>query len=583
MKNGNDTLVGDESPELVDFEIAATRLPRGRSELTATQDGTIVHKDVVNLKRDADRRRFRKTVAKKLEVAEEEIEGRLLQAMQQLDDEAGDEPGMASEAGSDAQALVELGREAELFHGGDGQAYASVTVNDHKETFSFRSKGFKQWLARGFHQAMGRPPGLDAIAQALLTLEAHALLDGPTQDVYLRVAAVVEGDDTDDPTIYIDLCDPERRAVRLTREGWSVVVDPPIRFRRTRGMHPLPVPEGGGSLAKLRKFVNLPGKRRWRRFLPWLLKAYYPSGPDPILIISGEQGSAKSSLARVARLLTDPHEVIDRSPPREIRDLMIAAKNSAVLSFDNVSFLPDWFAEALCRLSTGEAFSTRVLYSDDDEVLFKVKHPVILNGIPDIVGQGDVLDRAILEHLPAIPPGKRKTETAFWAEFSMRRPKLLGALLDCLVGALEILPGLPESDLPRMADFALFGEAVCRAAGEPAGSFAKAAKSNRQEAAEIVLDSSVVAGPIMALVGGKASQWQGEAQDLMNLLPTLADPDKTGGGRGRHWPQTPRGMAGVLRRLAPALRLHGIVVEFHMGTDHARKRLITITRMSDEP
>ena len=336
--------------------------------------------------------------------------------------------------------------------------------------------------------------------QALLALEAQAQLDGPTREVFVRVAAVVEGDDPDDPTVYIDLCDAERRAVRVTRHGWAVVTSPPVRFRRPRGMHPLPVPQGGGSLAELRQFVNLPGKRRWLRFLAWLLKAFCPPGPDPILVVSGEQGSAKTTLARVARLLIDPHEVVDRSLPRDIRDLMIAANGSAVLSFDNLSHLPDWLTDALCRLATGGAFATRELYTDADEALFKAKRPVILNGIADIVTQGDLLDRAVLLHLPTIPKGKRKTEKTFWADFDAARPRLLGALLDCLVGTLQILPGLPESDLPRMADFALWGEAVCRAAGEPAGAFEKAARSNRREAAEIVLDSSVVAGPILALV-----------------------------------------------------------------------------------
>ena len=225
---------------------------------------------------------------------------------------------------------------------------------------------------------------MDALSQALLALEAQAQLDGPTLEVYLRVAAVVEGDDPDDPTVYIDLCDAERRAVRVDRHGWSVVTSPPVRFRRPRGMHALPVPQGGGSLAELRQFVNLPGKRRWLRFLAWLLKAFYPPGPDPILAVSGEQGSAKSSLARVARLLIDPHEVIDRSLPKDIRDLMIAANGSAVLSFDNVSHLPEWFADALCRLSTGAAFATRELYTDADEVQFRAKRLVILNGIPDL-------------------------------------------------------------------------------------------------------------------------------------------------------------------------------------------------------
>jgi hypothetical protein len=572
-----------ETADEVDFDVEAARLPRGQTELTVRQDGALRHKDVFNLNREDDRRKFRNIVAKKLGVDPVQVETRLLAVMQELEDQGGEvEDGAAGadeeegKAGSDAQVLLALGDTADLFHTTDGKAFATVPVNGHPETFWLRSPSLRQWLVREFRREKNRPPSMDALAQALLALEAQAQLDGPTREVHIRVAEVVDPDDLDNPAVYIDLADTERRAVRVTRQGWEVIDDPPVRFRRPRGMHPLPVPQTGGSLDDLRRFVNLPGKRRWRRFLAWLLAALRGRGPYPLLVVSGEQGSAKSALMQVARLLIDPHEIVDRSIPRDIRDLSIAANNSMVLSFDNVSFLPDWFSDALCRLSTGAAFATRELYSDSDEALFRAKRPVILTGIPDIATQGDLLDRSVLEHLPSIPEHKRKVETKFWNEFYACRPRLLGALLDCLVGGLNLAPEITESKLPRMADFALWGEAVCRATGEPAGAFLRSFRSNLREAAEIALDSSVVAGPIQALVG--EGPWTGEAQELMSMLPALADPDGTGAGRGRSWPHTPRAMSGALRRIVPALRVHGITIEFHRGKDHGKKRLITIRR-----
>jgi hypothetical protein len=104
----------------------------------------------------------------------------------------------------------------------------------------------------------------------------------------------------------------------------------------------------------------------------------------------------------VARRLIDPNGAPLRSEPREIRDIMIAATNGWIVAYDNLSRLPDWLSDALCRLSTGGGFSTRELCSDTDEVLFEAQRPVALNGIEELATRADLLDRAVLVYLPRI-------------------------------------------------------------------------------------------------------------------------------------------------------------------------------------
>ncbi len=337
-------------------------------------------------------------------------------------------------------------------------------------------------------------------------------------------------------------------------------------------MHSLPEPQRGGTLDDLWRYINLRSRRQRRLFLVWLLAALRGRGPFAILFISGEQGSAKSGLARVARSLTDPNEVVDRSLPKDPRDLMISAANCWVLSFDNISFLPEWASDALCRLSTGSAFSTRELYTDSDEVLFKAKRPVVINGIPDVATAGDLLDRAALLNLPRIPARRRVDERTLWSEFAAHRPLLFGSMLDLLAAALRVEPSVHIDRLPRQADYATWGESVCRAMGEPAGTFLRSLRANRDEAATIVLESSTIAGAIMALLRDQP-QWEGEADELLTLLPAFVE---AGSGRGRHWPQSPRGMSGALRRIVPALRTRGIVVTFRRASNQDRRRLIMI-------
>jgi hypothetical protein len=176
---------GGAADDKADFEVVAIKLSRGQTELTVRKDNTIRHKDVVNLNRDADRRRFRKAVAKKLGVNPDDVEEQLIAAMSSLEgqeetanqeQDAADSPAF----GSDAQVLLALAASADLFHTSDGKAYATVSINDRNETIPLRSLSFRQWLARAFRQAKNRPPSMDILAQALLALEAYAQFDGPT-------------------------------------------------------------------------------------------------------------------------------------------------------------------------------------------------------------------------------------------------------------------------------------------------------------------------------------------------------------------------------------------------------------------
>jgi hypothetical protein len=115
----------------------------------------------------------------------------------------------------------------------------------------------------------------------------------------------------------------------------------------------------------------------------------------PLLAVSGEQGSSKTVLSKILRALVDPNAAPVRSAPREERDLFIAAGNGHLLAFDNLSDLPPWISDALCRLASGGSFALRQLYTDNEETLFEAARPAILNGIEDIISRPDLADRSI--------------------------------------------------------------------------------------------------------------------------------------------------------------------------------------------
>src|SRR5262249_18831070 len=150
----------------------------------------------------------------------------------------------------------------------------------------------------------------------------------------------------------------------------------------------------------------------------------------------GEQGSAKSTTTRVAAALIDPCSLL-RSMSRDEHSLAIAANKSWVVTIDNLSGLPPWMSDALCRLATGGGFAQRTKYSDDDETIFRATRPIVLNGIDDIAERPDLLDRAIVLNLPRITTDQRRTEQEFWGLFAAAAPKILGALLDAVSGGLK--------------------------------------------------------------------------------------------------------------------------------------------------
>jgi hypothetical protein len=109
----------------------------------------------------------------------------------------------------------------------------------------------------------------------------------------------------------------------------------------------LPLPVRGGSIGRLRDFVNVRADEDFILVVAWLLSAMRDHGPYPVLMTIGEQGSAKSTLLEILRSLVDPNVAPLRSPPRDDRDLFIAASNAHVLAYDNLSGLPSWLSDGL--------------------------------------------------------------------------------------------------------------------------------------------------------------------------------------------------------------------------------------------
>jgi len=451
-----------------------------------------------------------------------------------------------------------------LFHTATGVAYADIEMDRHRETWPVRGKQFRAWLRRRHYERTGEVFDPATIRSILDLLEARAQFDSPERAIHIRVAPH-EG------RIYLDLTDHGWQAVEVGCDGWRIVMRPPVRFRRAPGMLALPVPERGGSVEALASLINIQSREDFVLVVSWLLGALHYPGPFPLLTIAGEQGSAKTVLSKVLRGLIDPNLAAVRALPREERDLMIAANNGHVLAFDNLSSLPGWLSDALCRMASGGSFALRQLYTDADEVLFQAARPTILNGIEDVITRQDLADRAIFLTMGSLADEHRRPEAELWREFELARPHILGALVDAVAHGLRMRDRIQLVRLPRMADFARWA-AACETALWSPGTFRMAYDSNRRRAVEDAVDTDPIAAGVRRIMA-KQARWVGTASEL---LVATADGGDYLAGRVVDWPKNPRALAGRLRRSQAFLRALDIEIAFNReGRDG--NRIIRLT------
>ena len=478
---------------------------------------------------------------------------------------AADQPGDTGKERGPKQAdlLIALVEKAKLFHTPDGTGFADLDVNGHRETWPIQQKGFRRWLAKCFFETTGSAANSEALQSALNVIDARADFDGEEHEVHIRVGGL-------DGKLYLDLCDDKWRAVEIDTTGWQVIEKPPPRFRRAAGMLPLPIPQRGGSITRLRCYLNVASDSDFVLVVSWVLACLRNRGPYPVLVLMGEQGSAKSTFAAILRKLIDACKALLRSLPRDKHELAISAGNIHLLVFDNVSSLPQELSDALCRLATGGGLAARRLYTDQDEVLFDACRPIILNGIENFVSRPDLADRAIFLTLKPIPEENRRSEGELWSKFEAERPLILGALLDAVVEGLKRLPETRLKKLPRMADFSLWASA-CETAMWPAGTFMKAYNENIDGAVVAVIDADPIADTVRTMMTTQA-KWEGTAKDLLSTLAGLAGERIT---MNKSWPATSEALRGRLRRAATGLRKIGIEIVF--PDKNARPRNICIT------
>lgn len=478
----------------------------------------------------------------------------------------GSDDGEQKKRPSQADLLYQLAMSRATFFTGrqDSQVYASVAMGEHKECYRMRSAEFGDWLAYAFYTEHGTTVNNQAAedCKKLLSFEAKKTI----ADVFVRVGHHMG-------KVYIDLGSPEWDAIEVDENGWRIVKEPPVHFRRSNHMLPLALPVEHLEPGILARYVNIEDQD-WPLVAAWVTSSLHPRGPFPVLGLLSRAGSGKSTALRVLKRIIDPSSAELRSQPNDVRDLYIAASNSWLLAFDNVSHISPEVADALCVISTGGGFTRKSNYTDDTEHVINVQRPIMINGIGDVVTRADLMDRTILIGTPTIPEEKRQDENDFWQGFDQDRPKILGAFLFALSTGLKEVGNVRLEKKPRMADFAKLAVAAESAYTDTHHDFMEMYTANREGAASVILENSPL-GDVLLRIATTTEQKLTPEELYTRLNAEAKDYEKN----SRAWPGAPNKLKSPIERLAPALERQGVRVGYKPSNG---KRLYKLQRISKD-
>lgn len=394
-------------------------------------------------------------------------------------------------------------------------------------------------LAREYWRQEHRAASSSSLTDALNVLKGMAMEEEP-EVVHVRVGGHGAG-------VVLDLGRDDGSVAIVTPDGWEISSASPVLFRRTELIGPLPLPERGGSIEGLKDLINV-SEDSFPLVIGFLVAALLPEIGHPIALLGGEKGTGKSFSLELIASVIDPGPAVRRTPPGNIEDWALGASGSWVVPVDNVSRIPEWWSDALCRTATGDGLIRRLLYTSEQLSVLSFRRAVLLSSIDAGVLRGDLGDRLLLIDCERRPKRWRKGESKLRRQFGEAHPGVLGALLDLLARVLEVLPGVEVPELERMAEFHRVLVAIDQVLGTTS---ARTYVGQRRRVAEEVADGDAVVEAVRALAV-RDLEWSGTASEMLDRIAPTTPP--------KNWPKNPRGLSGRLRHASPVLAELGVEV-----------------------
>jgi hypothetical protein len=484
-----------------------------------------------------------------------------------------------------------------LFRDQLGDCYASTLVKDHFETISLKSDRFKRYLSKLFYDHLGKIAKSELINNVLNLLQAKAEFGENQYKLSLRVAE-------HDGDFYYDLTNEKHQAIKIAKEGhWEIKDKSPVPlFKRYNQISQvLPAVDYSQSLPIelqqkdpldyfISNLTNIKDNETKLIIKVVLISWFIPEIPHIGLIVHGSEGSAKSTFLLLVKEIVDPAKPNLLTIPDNKSEFIQQLAHNYVAAFDNLRYNPKWLSDESCRAITGIGQTKRSLYTDDDEKVFEYKHCLMFNGINVAFSEPDFLNRSLLVEQLQIEEENRKTEQDILKIFYKIRPHILKYIFDVLAKAITVKNKIKISRLPRMADSAIWGEAISLSMGYRDGEFIKAYRENIGFQHNEVIDSTPLAYAIKILVEKQkdivnttnstqhipATLFEGSPISLLVELKKIALEEQIDTNQ-RDWPKDTRWLTRRIKTIRSSLQ-KSLGVKITIGRDEKNNSLIKIGR-----
>lgn len=454
-----------------------------------------------------------------------------------------------------------------------GDSWTTIDRNGHFENLNLESKSDSliNLIMKAYVDTQQEGVSLETIKQVVRYLSTSA---ESKRTLYNRFAG------SNDKCL-IDMGDDDWNVLSITPDRIEILDPKPIEpiFARHGHQEALPIPKQGGSLEELFDFIPIKDPEIRILFKVWIVLLPLGHIQRPLLIILGPPGSGKSTITAMARRIWDPSSILSFALPGNQDNLTVAMNNHAIAPIDNLSELPNWASDDICRAITGAGNIKRKHYSNGEEYARRYMRTLILNGISLPKLKPDLLDRSIL-----IQMDNRLTDKDFRGasdleeRFNDAHPRILGAACNLLQEAMKIKPSIVCDRRPRMVDWYEFGCAVARISGDGEARFREACNNNVDSKNVEIMESEPLYQAINSLLlESPSDSYEGSWDVLRKELNSVAKRHSIDTSTG--WPKAANTLSGRLRTLSHNFEQAGIKISFRsMGRDRHKRKCVRISR-----
>ncbi len=441
-----------------------------------------------------------------------------------------------------------------FFRDNTGRSFIKIKEKDHEELWDCNSLEVERRIEYFFYKQTGKPVPSTLVTSIVGILDAMARFEGERFIPSLRVASGEGGE------IYYDPINDSWELIKITTEGWEKVQNPNIHLVRFPHLSEQVEPSHEGDVSALLEFVNISDEKQRLLLLCYVIASFVPEIQHPVLVLTGNKGSAKSTITRMVKRIVDPSPLSELSFPKDSTELSLVLSQNWMPGFDNISTMPAWLSNELCKACSGQAFSKRRLYKDEESVIVAYKRCIILNGINVTIDKSDLLSRSLLLRTEVISRKQRKSERKLEAQFNKQLPLILGGVFNTLSGAMNCLELIPEDDLSRMADFDRWGRAITMALGLSPQLFIEAMQENTDRQTGEAIAQDPVALSVLDFVeyfDEHEPYFEDSATALLRRLEKNASDLKIN-VHAKEWPKSPAALSMRLNEIESDLVEYGV-------------------------